>query len=84
MTDVILLTQDACPECDRLKAMLRGPLRGKYDARIQILNRQSSPEAWARVAEAANVRKTPALVAGERVLLRTDSLHEVKTFLEAP
>ena len=82
MNEVILLTQDACPECDRLKLMLKGPLKGRYDGRIQILNRQDQPEAWARVAEASGVQKTPALIAGERVLLRTESLHEVRTFLE--
>lgn len=78
-----LLSQDNCPNCERLKAMLRGPLRGQFDDQIEVVHRQEQPERFAELAEAYGVKTAPALLNLQKktALLVTNGLGEVRTFL---
>lgn len=87
MTDAvpfILLTQDQCPNCERLKKMLAGPLKGQFDAQIQTLHRQSAPTDFEAVTGQYGVQSVPALIHRESgaVLRDTGGLGEVKAFLQ--
>lgn len=82
-TPFIILSQDDCPRCERLRAMLAGPLRGRYDGDVTVVHRQSQPDTFQNLAERYGVKTTPAVVhlpSGE-VLLDTGSLGAVDTFL---
>ena len=83
MADFLLLTQDACPGCERLKRMLAGPLRGTFDGRIRAVHRQSDPEAFAALTAQYGVQSVPALIRvsdGEQAR-NVDGLGEVRAFL---
>ncbi|WP_205747040.1 thioredoxin [Deinococcus sp. KSM4-11] len=87
MTDAapyILLTQEACAECERLKRLLAGPLKGHYGDRITVIHRQEQPEAFAHLAEQYELRAAPALlhVASGRTQRGKFGLGEVRRFLE--
>lgn len=86
MPPFVLLTQDDCPNCERLKLMLEKPLKGQFDAQIEVLHRQRHPEAFAALTESSGVRSTPALIhrASGKVLLNTGGLGEVRSFLLTP
>lgn len=79
----LLLTQDACPNCERLKKMLAGPLRGQFDEQIEMVHRESEPERFIALAEQFELRSVPVLI--RRVdglqLKNHGSLGEVKGFL---
>ena len=83
MSDFILLTQDSCPMCERLKMMLRGPLKGEFDDRIEVVHLQSDEARFQELVAQHGIQKTPTLLHAEsgRRLLNDQSLHEVKTFL---
>lgn len=79
---IALLTQDDCPNCERLKKMLAGPLKGAFDGQIEVVHRQSSPERFSELAQTHQVQSLPALVHhGGAVLLNTSGLGEVQRFL---
>lgn len=78
-----LLTQDNCPNCDRLKLMLRGPLKGQFDSQIQTVHRQSQPEAFEALTAQHHIQSVPALIDAEgRVMVNLGGLGEVKAFLQ--
>ena len=83
--EVLMLTQDACPDCERLKLMLDKPLRGQFAPLIRPVHRQGQPDEFESVVALYGVQKTPALIdtASGRVLLNTGGLGEVKAFLTA-
>lgn len=81
----LLLTQDACPGCERLKKMLAGPLKGDFDAQIEVVHRQSAPERFGALTEQFGVRSVPALIRradGEQVR-DAGSLGDVRAFLRS-
>lgn len=79
----VLLTQDACPKCEVFKRMLAGPLKAFAD-QIEIVHRQSDPEAFMAYALARDLRAAPALIKKEGAALADlSSLHVVKTFLQS-
>lgn len=79
----ILLTQDNCPNCDRFKLMLKGPLKGQFDDQIQTVHRQSHPEQFEALTSQHHIQSVPALIDGRgRVLLNLGGLGEVKAFLQ--
>lgn len=80
----VLMTQDNCAGCDRLKLMLDKPLKGEFADRIEPVHRTQHPERFAALADAHHVRSTPALIDTERgeVLSNTTSLMDVKKFLQ--
>lgn len=79
----VMLTQDDCPNCERLKKMLAGPLKGQFDAQIQTVHRQSAPEQFDQLTAQYNLRSVPALirVADGMQVRDAGSLGEVKAFL---
>ena len=78
----VLLTQEDCPACVRLERMLAGPLRGAFDAQIEVVRREDGERAFLALAEEYGVRSTPALVERETGrLCGGESLYEVRTFL---
>lgn len=83
--EVLMLTQDACPDCERLKLMLDKPLRGQFAPLIRPVHRQGQPDEFESVVALYGVQKTPALIdtVSGRVLLNTGGLGEVKAFLTA-
>lgn len=78
----ILLTQDDCPQCERLKKMLTAPLKGQFDAHIKTIHRQQHPTEFKQLTETHAVRSVPAIIAqnGE-VLRQTQNLSDVRSFL---
>jgi len=81
--EFVLLTQDACSGCERLKKMLAGPLKGKFDTQIEVVHRQSVPERFAELTQAHQVQTLPALVHVSGEVLRNPSgLGEVQRFLQ--
>jgi len=83
MAEFLMLTQDDCHECERLKQMLARPLKGRYDAMIEVVHRTDHPEAFAEQVERYHLRKTPVLIhpASGDVLTDTASLGAVGAFL---
>lgn len=82
-TPFILLSQDDCPRCERLKAMLERPLRNKYQYDVTVVHRQREPELFSEVAARYGVRSTPVLIerSSGAVLVNTESLSTVNAFL---
>ncbi|MCP2014695.1 glutaredoxin [Deinococcus sp. HSC-46F16] len=85
MTDqpFVLLTQDHCPQCERLKRMLAGPLRGQFSGQIEIVHRQQHPEEFEHLTREHGLRSTPALIhrPSGQVLPGPTGLGEVQRFL---
>ncbi|QFP75214.1 thioredoxin [Deinococcus sp. AJ005] len=79
----VMLTQDDCPSCERLKLMLAKPLKGQFESQIEVVHRQQHAEAFFALTERSGVRSTPALIhrASGKVLLNTGGLGEVRGFL---
>lgn len=78
----VLLTQDDCPNCERIKKMLAGPLKGAFAEQIEVVHRQHSTERFAALAQAHQIQSVPALIhANGAVLLNTSGLGEVQRFL---
>lgn len=78
----ILLTQDDCPNCERLKKMLSGPLKGQFDDQIEVIHRQSRLDDFTALAQAHRIQSAPALLRrGGTLLLNTGGLGEVRAFL---
>lgn len=85
-TPFVLLSQDDCPRCERLKVLLESPLRGRYRDDITVVHRQSHPELFQTIAEAYGVKSTPVLIrqTGGEVLTDVSSISSVNMFLRAP
>lgn len=80
-----LLTQDECPNCERLKLMLKGPLKGQFDDQIRTVHRQSQPEEFEALTKQHSIQSVPALIDSQgRVLVKLGGLGEVRAFLQAP
>jgi glutaredoxin len=79
----VMLTQNDCPQCERLKLMLDKPLRGQFGSQIQTVHRQEQAEEFSALVEQHGIQTTPALLhlPSGRVLLNTSGLGEVKNFL---
>ena len=84
-TRFVLLTQDNCPNCERLKLMLARPLKGQFDSQIVTVHREQNATEFGALTEQYGVQSTPALIDRERgeVLRNTGGLGEVKNFLTA-
>lgn len=84
-TRFVLLTQDQCPNCDRLKLMLQKPLKGQFDGQITTVHREQHAAEFEGLAAQYAVVSTPVLIDLERgeVLRNTGGLGEVKNFLSA-
>ncbi|MFB9993187.1 thioredoxin fold domain-containing protein [Deinococcus oregonensis] len=79
----VMLTQNDCPQCERLKLMLEKPLRGQFGSQIRAVHRQEQAEEFSILVEQYGIQTTPALLhlPSGRVLLNTGGLGEVKSFL---
>lgn len=79
----VMLTQNDCPQCERLKLMLEKPLRGQFGPQIRAVHREEQAEEFSTLVQQHGIQTTPALlhVASGRVLLNTGGLGEVKSFL---
>lgn len=80
----VLLTQDNCPKCERLKKMLAGPLKGAFEEQIEVVHRQEQPQTFLTLAQAHHVQSIPILIhrASHNILTSTGSLGEVQQFLK--
>ena len=79
----VLLTQDDCPSCERLKKMLAGPLKGQFDGQIEVVHRQHHPEAFSWWAQQHRIQSVPALLRRDGEVMRgTGGLGEVRGFLQ--
>lgn len=79
----VLLTQEHCPNCERLKKMLAGPLKGAFDGQIVTVHRQSEPDIFGELVQLHGIQSVPALLhSSGAVCLNTGGLGEVKAFLE--
>lgn len=81
----VLLTQDVCVSCERLKAILAKPLKGAFDDRIEVVHLQANEERFRSLVRHYDARKTPMLIHREsgRRLLDDGSLFEIKAFLNS-
>ncbi|TSA87930.1 thioredoxin [Deinococcus detaillensis] len=79
----VLLTQNDCPNCERLKMMLAKPLKGQFDEQIMTVHRQNDADEFAALTAAHFIQTTPALLhlPSGKVLLQTSGLGEVQRFL---
>ena len=82
-TRFVLLTQDNCPNCERLKLMLDKPLKGQFNDQIELVHREERSSDFEALVSEFGVQSTPALIDRERgeVLRNTGGLGEVKNFL---
>ena len=80
----LLLTQDSCPNCETLKRMIAGPLKGRYDAQIERVHRESDPERFKELTEQYGVQAAPALIRrSDGTRLTRLGIGEVRAFLGA-
>ena len=79
----LLLTQDACPDCERLKLMLDKPLRGAYADQIRTVHRQADGAEFEALTAQHGLLAVPVLIDTETgaVLRKTGGLGEVRAFL---
>ncbi|GAA3997932.1 thioredoxin [Deinococcus rubellus] len=79
----VLLTQNDCPNCERLKMMLSKPLKGQFDDQIVMVHRQNDVDEFTALTAAHHIQTTPALLhlPSGRVLLNMGGLGEVQRFL---
>ncbi len=84
-TRFVILSQDDCPRCERLKMMLAQPLRGRYQGDLTVIHRQTQPELFKTLAEIYSVSSTPVIIhqASGKVLSAVESLLSVRTFLHS-
>lgn len=84
-TPFIILSQDDCSRCERLKLMLEQPLENRFKDAITVVHRQDRLELFQHLAERYGVLSTPVIVyqATGDVLTDVNSLMEVRRFLEA-
>lgn len=80
----VLLTQEDCPNCERLKKMLAGPLRGTFDGQIEVVHRQSDPDAFEEQTRLHGLQSVPVLIhrISGAALLGSQGLGEIKRFLQ--
>ncbi|GAA5504401.1 thioredoxin fold domain-containing protein [Deinococcus antarcticus] len=79
----VLLTQNDCPNCERLKKMLSGPLRNAYQGSIRVVHREEQAEEFTTLADLHGIQSVPTLIHATGAVLRnTGGLGEVKLFLE--
>lgn len=64
MSKIILLTQEVCPKCHVLKQFLGGR---DYDE----VKREDDPKRFMALARKHGIMATPALIAGDSVLMDT-------------
>lgn len=83
MKRFVMLTQDNCPNCERLKLMLDKPLKGQFNEQLETVHRREQTERFEELAQQYQVMATPVLIdlQAERVLTNTSGLGEVKAFL---
>ncbi|WP_261665207.1 thioredoxin family protein [Deinococcus sp. Marseille-Q6407] len=84
-TRFILLTQDHCPNCERLRLMLDKPLKGQFNDQIDVVHREQNTAEFEALTTEYGVQSTPALIDRERgaILRNTGGLGEVKNFLSS-
>jgi glutaredoxin len=80
----VMLTQDNCPNCDRLKLLLAKPMKGEYDDKIEIVHRQQNPDEFLTFVKEYGVASTPVIINTEEktVMNRFDSGVQLKKFLQ--
>lgn len=79
--EIIILTQNNCPNCEKLKMFLKFGLRGKYDQYIKEVSKYETPELFNELVTKTEVSSTPAIVIQDEVLKDTQPT-KVKEFLE--
>ena len=79
--EILLVTQNNCPNCDKLKMFLKFGLKGKYDNYIKEVSKQNSENHFAEIVENNGIQSTPAIIIGDMVLKDTQP-SKVKEFLE--
>lgn len=75
------LTQAHCGQCVALKTYLEKGLKGQYDQHIEYVSREENPEEFMKYVQQFKIMSTPALIAGDEVLLDPKP-GNVKAFLE--
>lgn len=82
MTQFILLTKDQCPQCDRLKQMLKVPLKGQYDDQIEVVHKETNLSRFQELVTQYNIKSVPVIIhQSGAVLTQTQGLSSVKSFL---
>lgn len=79
--EILLVTQNNCPNCDKLKMFLKFGLKGKYDNYIKEVSKQNSENHFTQIIEHNDIQATPAIIVGDMVLKDTQP-SKVKEFLE--
>lgn len=81
----VMMTQDNCPNCERLKLMLEKPLKGQFSEQIETVHRREQPDRFEALVGEYHLQVTPALIDLQtgKALLNTGGLGEVKAFLSA-
>lgn len=85
MTKFIMLTQDNCNRCERLKLLLKKPLKGEFDEVIITVHRQDNPDEFLASVRKYQVGSTPVLINTEtsEVMTNFDNGLQVRRFLQS-
>lgn len=80
----VMLTQDNCNNCERLKLLLAKPMKGEFDSIIDKVHRQSEPERFLALVREYQVATVPVLInlESKEVMTRFDNGLHVKRFLQ--
>lgn len=77
-----MLTQENCPECERLKKLLEIPLRGKYTHLVESVKREENEELFRELTAKHNLKTVPALVSEDGKVHTNMAVTRVQDFLE--
>lgn len=70
--NVILLTKNNCPQCQKLKMFLEFALNNKYQNDIKVINKEQDEEAYAKLVEKHQLTTVPVLIHEDEVLSKVE------------
>lgn len=81
MSEIIILTQPSCPNCDKLKMFFKFGLKGKYNDLIKEVSKLENEDTFIKLITSHNIQSTPAIIINDQVLKDTQP-SKVKEFIE--
>jgi glutaredoxin-like protein NrdH len=72
MKEIILLSKPDCPQCQSLKMFLKFALNNRYEANIEIVDKEANLEQYLELVQKHHVLSLPVLIAQDEVLRKCE------------